>query len=382
MIHILIGTRAQLIKMCPIMKELGLRGLPYNFVFLAQHTTTISEIIDQFGVKRPDYIVCPRTKDITNTLAMIGWSCRVLAHGLFNLERIFKGDRNGVVLIHGDAPPLLLGGILAKARGLKVAQVEAGLRSFNFFKPFPEELTRVVASKIGLIDFYFCQDERAAANVRAAYRYKKIIPTGCNTIIDAIHIAQEQATHLPPDDGEPFAIVTIHRFETISKPDALKQLVELLISISAKIKLHFILHPPTLEALKKQQLFARLAATESIELIPRLSFFDFSRELARCRFIISDGGSNQEECHYLGIPCLLMRNETERTEGLGENAVLARFDRNTIDEFIENHQRYRRQPIQPATPPSNLIVDAIAHYASFPLRRAGLGKTTFSQHST
>lgn len=364
MIHILIGTRAQLIKMCPIMKELAKRGIPYNFVFLAQHTTTINEIIDQFGVKRPDYIICPRENDVTSSLAMLGWSVRVLAHGLLNLDRIFRGgDRNGIALIHGDAPPLLLGAILAKARGLAVAQIEAGLRSFNFMKPFPEEATRVFASKIGLIDLYFCQDERAAENVRAAYRYKKIVTTGCNTILDAINLAKESASQAHGEKEKKFAIVTIHRFETISNPEVLRQLVEMLIDIAAKIKLRFILHPPTREALKKQQLFERLATAENIELVPRLSFFDFSRELARCSFIISDGGSNQEECSYLGIPCLLMRNETERHEGLGENAVLAKFDRRIIDDFIDNHEHYRREPIRPETSPSSIIVDAIARYA-------------------
>jgi len=283
MIHILIGIRAQLIKMCPIMKELTDRGVPYNFVFLAQHTKTINEIIDQFGIKRPDYIICPRNRDITSSLDMIGWSCRVLAHGLVHRRRIFKGDRKGVVLIHGDAPPLLLGGLLAKAQGLTVGQVEAGLRSFNFLKPFPEELTRVISSKIGLIDLYFCQDETSAANVRKFYRYKDIIITNYNTIIDAIHLARQQTeSFVPASEHEKYGIVTIHRFETISNPAALADLVELLIDISKIITLRFILHPPTNEALKKHGLLSRLQQTDNIDLIPRLSFFEFSRQLAGC----------------------------------------------------------------------------------------------------
>lgn len=363
MIHILIGIRAQLIKMCPIMKELTDRGVPYNFVFLAQHTKTINEIIDQFGIKRPDYIICPRNRDITSSLDMIGWSCRVLAHGLVHRRRIFKGDRKGVVLIHGDAPPLLLGGLLAKAQGLTVGQVEAGLRSFNFLKPFPEELTRVISSKIGLIDLYFCQDETSAANVRKFYRYKDIIITNYNTIIDAIHLARQQTeSFVPASEHEKYGIVTIHRFETISNPAALADLVELLIDISKIITLRFILHPPTNEALKKHGLLSRLQQTDNIDLIPRLSFFEFSRQLAGCSFIISDGGSNQEESYYLGIPCLLMRNETERQEGIGENAVLSRFDRQTIEEFIRNHERYRREPVKPAISPSRKIVDHIVSY--------------------
>ena len=96
---------------------------------------------------------------------MIFWSVRVLTYAFLNSKKIFQNDQQGVVLIHGDAPPLFLGALMAKRQGLKVAQVEAGLRSNNYLKPFPEELTRVFSAKIGLIDIFFCQDAKAVNNI-------------------------------------------------------------------------------------------------------------------------------------------------------------------------------------------------------------------------
>ena len=170
MIHVIIGTRAQIIKMAPVMKELEDRGIDYNFIFLAQHKETMYEIFAQFGIKKPNIVIGDMNRDITNVKDMVLWSFRVLINGFSKRKLIFQNDKKGVVLIHGDAPPLFLGGLIAKFQGLKVAQVEAGLRSFNYFKPFPEEATRVFSSKMGLIDIFFCQDEKSTLNVSP---YKK-----------------------------------------------------------------------------------------------------------------------------------------------------------------------------------------------------------------
>ena len=102
---------------------------------------------------------------------------------------IFRDDKHGVVLIHGDAPPLFLGALMAKRQGLKVAQVEAGLRSFNYFKPFPEEITRVFSAKAGLIDIFFCQNEKATLNV-APYK-KTAFCTHYNTMLDSLRLAKK-----------------------------------------------------------------------------------------------------------------------------------------------------------------------------------------------
>jgi len=216
MLHVIIGTRAQIIKMAPVMKELEKRGIDYNFIFLAQHKETMYEIMAQFGIKKPDTILGDTGKDITNVKDMIFWSFRVIIYSFFKSKMIFRDDKHGVVLIHGDAPPLFLGALMAKRQGLKVAQVEAGLRSFNYFKPFPEEITRVFSAKAGLIDIFFCQNEKATLNMAP---YKKIaFCTHYNTMLDSLRLAKKVSLKktIAEASGE-FAIASLHRFETISK---------------------------------------------------------------------------------------------------------------------------------------------------------------------
>ena len=362
MIHIIIGTRAQIIKMAPIMSELKKRGIDYNFIFLAQHNETMYEIMEQFKIKRPDIIIGERSKDITNVKDMIFWSIRVLAYALLNNKKIFRNDTNGVVLIHGDAPPLFLGGLMAKFQsGLKTAQVEAGLRSFNYFKPFPEELIRVLSAKLNLIDIFFCQDEKAVQNVS---KYNKL--THCthhNTIFDSINLADS----LYPNQNhsktiKPFAIISLHRFETISKKNRLELVLKEVQKISKKISILFILHPSTREALIKKGLYSSLNNDPNCSLLPRQSFFKFNSLLKNAEFIVTDGGSNQEESYYMGKPCLLLRTETERMEGLGHNVVISNFDSAVIDNFLCYYKLYQKEPISKTISPSQIIIDHLKEF--------------------
>ena len=358
MIHVIVGTRAQIIKMAPVIKELENRGIDYNFIFLAQHKETMYEIMAQFGIKKPDIVIGDMGKDITNVKDMIFWSFRVLINSFLNSKKIFRNDLQGIVLIHGDAPPLFLGALMAKWQGLRVAQVEAGLRSYNYLKPFPEELTRVFSAKIGLIDIFFCQDEEAISNV--SHLNKTAYCTRYNTMLDSLRLAEK--THLTTKDtetNEKFAIVSLHRFETIFKKEKLKVVVTEIKKIADKIKLFFILHPPTRVSLKKNGYYENLKENPRCVLLPRQGFFEFNNLLKKAEFLITDGGSNQEECFYLGTPCLLFRSETERSEGIGENVIVSNFDPTIIESFVLNYNSYRRQPISAVFSPSRFIVDQL-----------------------
>ncbi len=129
-----------------------------------------------------------------------------------------------------------------------------------------------------------------------------------------------------------------------------------------KNKTYFILHPPTKAALKDQALYNSLENEPNCLLLPRQGFFEFNNFLTKAEFIITDGGSNQEECFYLGMPCLLFRNETERLEGLGENVVISSFNPTIIENFVLNYKSYRRQPIDDVFSPSRFIADQLKEY--------------------
>ena len=147
MIHIIIGTKAQLIKMAPVMKLLEQQGIEYNYISTGQHRETMDDILANFGIKLPDQITYTG-KDITSVIQMFTWSVRNIVHTLQNKHAIFRNDTNGIVLVHGDTFSTLLGALMGKIAGLKVGHIESGLRSFNLFHPFTEEITRILTFRL------------------------------------------------------------------------------------------------------------------------------------------------------------------------------------------------------------------------------------------
>jgi UDP-N-acetylglucosamine 2-epimerase (non-hydrolysing) len=125
----------------------------------------------------------------------------------------------------------------------------------------------------------------------------------------------------------------------------------------------FILHLPTLQQLQRYGLYERMSRNTRIELRPRYSYFDFAALLHRTEFVVTDGGSIQEEASYLGIPCLLMRNRTERQEGVGANVYFSELDMKCIDTFLTQYPELSVTLQQPATLPSDIIIEALHEFA-------------------
>lgn len=354
MIHVFIGTKAQLIKMAPIMRVLQDRGIEYNFIYSGQHRDTVDDILGNFAIhKRPD-VTLYHGKDITGIVQMGKWALDIVRKysSPAHKAELFRNDHNGIVLNHGDTFSTLLGSFLAKRHGLKSAHVESGLRSHNIFHPFPEELTRLATFRLS--DYFFAPGDWALANL-AAYPGIKI-NTGRNTLSDALRYSVQQQK--PLREGS-YGLVSIHRFENIFFRKRLTQIVDMLIaSDSARPKL-FILHKPTEKKLREYGLYERLAACGHIELHPRYDYFRFIAYVRGSEYLITDGGSNQEECSYLGVPCLLMRRATERQEGLGHNTVLSNYDEAIVRNFMEYPQQYRREPLTLSHSPSAMIIDSL-----------------------
>ncbi len=354
MIHIFIGTKAQLIKMAPIMRVLQDRGHAYNFIYSGQHRDTVDDILANFAISKKPDVTLYHGRDITGIVQMGKWALDIVRKysSSQHATELFRDDKNGIVLNHGDTFSTLLGSWLAKRHGLKSAHVESGLRSHNIFHPFPEELTRLATFRLS--DYFFAPGEWALANL-AGYKGVKI-NTGQNTLCDALrHTAQQTEASRAPGYG----LVSVHRFENIFFRKRLTLIVDMLIASDPAHPKLFILHKPTEKKLKEYGLYERLAACGHIELHPRYDYFRFISLLRGSDYLITDGGSNQEECSYLGLPCLLMRKATERQEGLGQNTVLSGYDAEVVKTFMNNPQQYRRAPMQIAQSPSELIVDAL-----------------------
>ena len=360
MISCFIGTRAQLIKMAPVILEIEKRGLPFNLILTGQHEETMEQLLNDFGIRAPrNYLY--RGKEITGILQMGIWFVRCLLKCLRESDRFVPGSGNGVILIHGDTFSTLLGAIVGKLRGVPVAHIEAGLRSGNIFHPFPEELTRRTVFRLS--DLAFCPGVWPYNNMKK-YRAKRI-DTGQNTLLDTLTIALSvpQKT-ISPFPAKTFGIVSLHRFENIFNLRRLGQIIGLLEKAAEWFPLVFVLHPATRKKLAQFGLLSKLESNSRIKLLPRMGYIEFVRLMQDAKFVITDGGSNQEELSYLGIPTLLMRKATERQEGLTTTAILCAYDEQILERFL------RRLPglssVEPAInsgSPSRIIVDHLEPYA-------------------
>ena len=360
MIHVVIGTKAQLIKMCPVMRALECAGLPYRFIWTGQHKETTREILDNFGLRPPDLILYDGP-DITSIPAMMSWTLRLLWKTWRARSDIFAGDRNGIVLVHGDTFSTLLGALMGRVASLRVGHVEAGLRSFNLLHPFPEELTRLLTFRLAHV--FFCPGEWAVNNLRN-YRGTKI-DTHANTLADALAQAVSTIEHanvaIPV---APYAVVSLHRFENLASKAALERIVSIVERIACHTRLVFIMHKPTERRLRASGLITRLEQSDAIELRPRLDYFSFIKLISHAEFVVSDGGSNQEECHYLGKPVLLLRKATERHEGVGQNCILSCYKEETVEHFLTSYRDLRRPRLSIDPSPSNIIAQACSPYAA------------------
>jgi UDP-N-acetylglucosamine 2-epimerase (non-hydrolysing) len=313
--------------MAPVIQELMRRNLDFKFVLTGQHAETMYDLIDSFELCQPDdSIIKPKE---TDTKVKVGsWFFRAL------LEARKKKDyfnKSSIILVHGDTLSTLLGAIIGRLKGSKVAHIEAGLRSFNLFHPFPEEITRLLVSR--LAHYFFCPDDWSANNLK---QKKHVYNTQSNTILDSYRFAL-QNHHRQVTEQKSYAVASIHRFENINNDERFNFIMEQIAQASEKINIKFVLHPVTKNKINNSPWRTKLEHLPGITLTKRMTYIEFTHLLLNARFLISDGGSNQEEASIMGIPCLLMREATERQDGLQDNIVLSKYRPEVIRQFINDH---------------------------------------------
>lgn len=363
MIHVFVGTKAQFIKMAPLMREFDDRGIHYNFIDSGQHRTLTSEISREFGLRHPDVFLRRNKSNINSLRQALVWTISIISLVAFRKQKVRQDvflNRRGICLIHGDTLTTLVSLIYAKRCGLKVAHIEAGLRSYRITNPFPEELIRLLAMRFS--DILFAPSDWAYENLQRMGYANRTINIGGNTIVDSIKYAKSKFEHKTAP--RKYSIATIHRTETIYSRSRLAEIVELLERISDSYKVLFVLHKPTSERLIHYGFYKRLKQNPNIKLLTLQPYLEFLYLLSESEFAVTDGGSIQEECYYLGVPCLIMRTRTERREGLGETAILSHFDRDKIERFIHQYKKYKHQVCDMAMSPSARIVDHISVFAS------------------
>ena len=359
MIHFAIGTKAQLIKTTPLMRCLDERGIEYRYIDLGGHAETTRKFRAALELRDPDaYVTSRNSKDVATLPGAVVWSWQVLWRTLRNRRRTFTqvfGGSGGVCVVHGDTLSTLFGLLAAKRAGIRVVHLESGLRSRTWLHPFPEEIIRLLCMRFS--DDLVASTDWAYENLLSMGYTDRVLRIHGNTGAEAFWDVME-GTGTPEPKTDPYALVCIHRFETIMSRSRLSLLVNALVDMSPGRRICFVLHEPTHRRLARQDLLQKLR-DHGVELTPLSPYPEFLRKLRDADFVVTDGGSVQEECSYLGTPCFLFRKRTERQDGLGQNVVLGGLDSSTLLSFAEGFQEYRTEPTHLENHASKELVDIL-----------------------
>lgn len=353
MIHVFIGTKAQYIKTAPLLRLMDEQGVEYSLIDSGQHADIARVMRAELGVREPDVVVAD-DGDISTVPDAIRWAAR-LSTRLIRAKRlraqVFR-DRGGICVVHGDTPSTILSALMAWRAGLRVAHMEAGLRSHNLLHPFPEELIRIVVMRFA--DILFAPTPDAIANLGCSRHRGDVIALEGNTSIEAVSYASNRGVI---SQAGP-AVVTMHRVENLRNRKRVEGWLTAVEKVAERFEVRFVMHEPTRLALSEIDGIDRLerAGVSTSPLVGHAEFVDLLRAAP---LAIIDGGSIQEECGYLGIPTLLWRDHTEREHGLGSNVVLSHFDQSIVDRFLTDLDALR-VPVQlPDVNPSEQILSEL-----------------------
>ena len=357
MIVYLLGTKAQYIKMAPVVSETILRGLPYRLVLTGQHNETFNDLQKNFGLPSSD-LTLVQGSEAKDRISFARWVKEALAAAKSaQAKKIWQ--EASVIVVHGDTASTLLGAYIGRCHRKPVAHVEAGLRSFNFFHPFPEELIRILVSRMA--ELHLCPDTAAEKNLTHVKGERLV--TGGNSLKDALRMALAARPRSATERCPPYAVFSMHRQENLFNRRRLKALLKVLSHLTEIVNVKFVLHPVTWKRLEGLGLMDVLKKQSALELVPRMDFFRFVDLIGSAAFVVTDGGSNQEECAMLDIPCILLRQATERPDGLDKNVLLGNLDETRILEFARRHATSERMPqLRDAHSPSAVIVTRLGDF--------------------
>ncbi|OGY22868.1 MAG: UDP-N-acetylglucosamine 2-epimerase [Candidatus Woykebacteria bacterium RBG_13_40_15] len=303
------GTRPEAIKMAPVIKKLEGKVVEHKVVVTAQHRELLDQVLKFFKIK-PDYDLGVMMPEQTLTTISVDI--------LNKLERILEYEKPDLVLIQGDTPTAFSAATAAFYQKIPIAHIEAGLRTYNKYDPFPEEMNRQLIDV--LCDIYFAHTETAKDNLlRENHPKENIFVTG-NTVIDALFLATEKERKFldkslnKVDFRKKVILVTTHRREnwgeTIEKiHKAIKEVVDK----NPDVEVIFPVHPnPKI----KESANKVLGQNKRVYLVKPLDYPDMSALLKKVYFVMTDSGGLQEEAPALGKPVLVLRRTTERPEGV------------------------------------------------------------------
>ena len=334
------GTRPEAIKMAPLVKELArCDEIESICCVTAQHRQMLDSVLEVFDLK-PDWdldIMTPR-----QTLSTITSKC------ILGMDEAIETLKPDMILVHGDTSTTFAGALSAFYHQVSVGHVEAGLRTYDKYSPFPEEMNRKMVTAIA--DLYFCPTANNRDNLlREAVEEEKLFVTG-NTVIDALKttVRKDYVFDTPELNTLPYGekkiiLVTCHRRENYGEP--MKNIMLALKEIAESNEDVEIVYPVHLSPVVREAVDAYLRGTERVHLIDPLRADEMHNLMERCYMVMTDSGGLQEEAPALGKPVLVMRRETERPEAVAAGTVkLCGVEKDTIismaTELIRDEKAY------------------------------------------
>ncbi len=362
-IYFFIGTEAELIKIFPVIIACIRKDITCHIISSGQNDLTKSRIMKEISLNG-NFLELSKESDIQKSAkGLLKWFIKTYRSAINKIESMFNIDilKGSPMVVHGDTVSTFMGALVGKKLHMKVCHVEAGLRSHHLLNPFPEEIDRLLTSRIARV--HFAPGKEAAENLARAKG--KIINTQHNTLIDSLNISRTMPiitdslnTVLPLD----YFVFVMHRQENLMNKEFVKQIVACIEKIAEQRKCVLILHQITENVLREMEILPRLQNSSDFILFRRVDYFDFMKILDHAKYVITDGGSNQEELYYMGKPCLIMRKTTERGEGIGQNARLFNGNVKELRDFASEYVSMQIAPITVNHSPAEIIAEVLVDF--------------------
>ncbi len=325
-VMLVFGTRPEAIKMCPVVKALKCHSNIKTVVCVSgQHREMLKQVLDCFNVQ-PDYNL-----DIMKPGQTLFEITEKILTGMRN---VYEKEKPDIVLVHGDTSTAFAAALAAFYMNIPVGHVEAGLRTYNNQSPYPEEFNRQAIGSVASL--HFAPTEQAKRNLIDEHKNEKDIFVTGNTSIDALSTTvRSDYTHKELDwvKNKRFVMLTAHRRENLGEP-----LLHIFTGIKKAVDEHpdvRIIYPIHMNPVVRETAEKVFGADSQIKMIEPLEVLDFHNFMAKAEIILTDSGGIQEEAPALGKPVLVLRNTTERPEGVAAGTLkLVGTDENTIyNEF-------------------------------------------------
>ena len=337
------GTRPEAIKMAPLVKELenNFDKIESIVCVTAQHRQMLDQVLDIFEIT-PDYDL--------NIMKDRQTLVEIVTRSLQGLDEVMKEAKPDIVLVHGDTSTTFVGSLAAFYNQIAVGHVEAGLRTYNKYFPYPEEINRRITGVIA--DMHFAPTKRNENNLLSEKVDADTIYVTGNTVIDALKTTVREDYEFKDDtlknvdwDNKKVIVMTAHRRENLGKPlenicNAVRDIVEKYDDIE-------VVYPVHLNPAVRETVFGILGDLERVKLIDPVNADELHNAIKRGYLVLTDSGGLQEEAPSLGKPVLVLRNETERPEAIEAGTVkIAGIDRDNIfnmtEELICNTEEYNK----------------------------------------